>query len=50
MQGSLTPEELGRDLRHGYGPHLKRRRSIIGLCFFSCAVLSTVALYQIGIL
>ncbi len=50
MQSRLNPEELGRDLRQGYGPFLKRRRSIIGLSFFSCAVLGTVALYQIGIL
>ena len=50
MWSQLSPEELGRDLRHGYGPFLKRRRNIIGLCFFSCAVLGTVALYQIGIL
>lgn len=46
----LTPEELSRDLRHGQGLFLKRRRTIIGLSFFSCAVLGTVALYQIGIL
>jgi len=50
MQRQLSPEELGRDLRHGYGPFLKRRRSIVGLSFFSCAILGTVALYQIGIL
>jgi len=29
---------------------MKRRRGIIGLAFFSCAVLGTVALYQIGII
>jgi hypothetical protein len=50
MQRPLTPEELSRDLRHGYGPFLKRRRGIVGLSFFSCAVLGTVALYQIGII
>ncbi len=50
MQNRLSPEELGRDLRHGYGPFLKRRRGIVGLSFFSCAILGAVALYQIGIL
>lgn len=50
MQTRITAEELSRDLRYGGGPHLKRRRAIIGLCFFSCAALGAVALYQIGIL
>jgi hypothetical protein len=50
MWSHLSPEELSRDLRHGYGPFLKRRRTIIGLSFFSCAVLGTVALYQIGVI
>lgn len=50
MARRLTPEELSLDLRHGDSPHLKRRRAIIGLSFFSCAALGAVALYQIGIL
>ncbi len=50
MLKSITPDELGRELRQGYSPFLKRRRGIIGLCFFSCGVLGAVALYQIGIL
>lgn len=50
MLDSVAPDELGRELRQGYGPFLKRRRGIIGLCFFSCGVLGAVALYQIGIL
>lgn len=50
MPSPLTPEELGRDLRGGYSPALKRRRGVIGLSFFSCAVLGTVALYQIGLI
>ena len=50
MQRQLSPEELGRELRQGYSPVLKRRRSIIGLSFFSCAVLGTIALYQIGVI
>jgi len=45
-----TTVEIGRDLRHGSSPFLKRRRSIIGLALFSCAVLGAVALYQVGIL
>jgi hypothetical protein len=49
MPKSMTPDELGRELRQGYTPFLKRRRGIIGLCFFSCGVLAAVALYQIGI-
>jgi hypothetical protein len=44
------PIEVGRELRHGSTPFLKRRRGIIGLAFFSCAVLGVVALYQVGIL
>jgi uncharacterized membrane protein len=44
------PIELGQELRHGSSPFLKRRRSIIGLMFFSCAALGAVALYQVGIL
>ena len=50
MLNRITPEELGRELRQGYSPFLKRRRGIIGLCFFSCGVLGAIALYQIGIL
>ncbi len=50
MQIRSAPEELGRELRQGHSPFLKRRRGIIGLSFFSCAVLGAVALYQIGIL
>ena len=50
MRKSITPDELSRELRQGYSPFLKRRRGIIGLCFFSCGVLGAVALYQIGIL
>jgi hypothetical protein len=50
MQRPLTPEELGRELRQSGGSALRRRRSIIGLTFFSCAVLGAVALYQIGLI
>ena len=50
MQIRSAPEELGRELRQGHSPFLKRRRGIVGLSFFSCAVLGAVALYQIGIL
>lgn len=42
MLNSIAPGELGRELRHRYIPLLKRRRGIIGLCFFSCGVLSTL--------
>ena len=49
MQTPLSPDELGRNLRQGYSPSLKRRRGIIGLSFFSCAALGAVALYQIGL-
>ena len=44
------PVEIGRELRLGSNPFLKRRRSVVGLALFSCAVLGVVALYQIGIL
>lgn len=50
MPLQLPPEELGRELRQGYTPFLKRRRGIIGLSLFSCGVLGAVALYQTGIL
>jgi hypothetical protein len=50
MRKRLNPEELGRDLRQSHGPFMKRRRGIVGLAFFSCAVLGTIALYQIGVL
>jgi hypothetical protein len=50
MRSHLTPEQLGRQLRQGQSPFLKRRRGIVGLCFFSCGVLGAIALYQIGIL
>ncbi len=50
MKRSVTPEELGLELRESSKPFLRRRRGIIGLCFVSCAALGAVALYQIGIL
>lgn len=50
MWSQLSPDDLSRELRYGYGPFLRRRRSIIGLSFFSCAVLGTIALYQIGVI
>ncbi len=46
---SLTPNQLGQDLREGSSEFLKRRRGIVGLSLFSCSVLGAVALYQIGI-
>jgi uncharacterized membrane protein len=45
-----SPAELGRELREGTSPFLKRRRGILGLTLFSSAVLAGVALYQTGIL
>jgi uncharacterized membrane protein len=44
------PVEIGRDLRLGSNPFLRRRRSVVGLALFSCAVLGVVALYQVGII
>jgi uncharacterized membrane protein len=44
------PVDIPRNCHQSANPHLKRRRGIIGLAFFSCAVLGAVALYQIGIL
>lgn len=49
MQNELTPGQLGRELRSGSSRFLKRRRNIVGLAFFSSAVLGGIALYQIGI-
>ena len=42
--------QLGRELRGGSSRFLKRRRNIVGLAFFSSAVLGGIALYQMGIL
>ena len=42
--------ELGRELREGSNAFLKGRRRILGLTFFSSALLAGVALYQTGIL
>jgi hypothetical protein len=50
MQNELTPGTLGDELRYGSSRFLKRRRNIVGLAFFSSAVLGGVALYQMGIL
>ena len=50
MNRALNSDLLGRDLRTGSSPFLKRRRNIIRLAFFSSAALAGIALYQIGIL
>jgi hypothetical protein len=50
MNGDLSPDQLGRELRTGSGPFLKQRRNILGLSLFSSAVLGGIALYQMGIL
>ncbi|MEO7143474.1 MAG: vitamin K epoxide reductase family protein [Bryobacteraceae bacterium] len=50
MAGHSTPGQLGRELRQGSGEYLRRRRGIVGLNLFSCAVLGGIALYQTGIL
>ncbi len=50
MRNQLTPGELGRELREGSSVFLKRRRNIVGLSFFSSAVLGCIGLYQMGIL
>ncbi len=49
MQNQLSPGLLGCELRRGSSPFLKRRRSIVGLAFFSSAVLGSIALYQMGV-
>jgi hypothetical protein len=50
MQNEMSPEKLGHELRSGSSQFLKRRRNIIGLAFFSSAVLGGIGLYQTGIL
>ena len=47
---AATPIELGRELRGGSSAYLKRRRGILGLTFFTSAILAGIALYQTGIL
>jgi hypothetical protein len=50
MLTELTPGELGEDLREGSSKFLNFRRAVVGLSFFSGAVMGGIALYQIGIL
>lgn len=50
MKNELSSGQLGYELRCGSSRFLKRRRNILGLAFFSSAVLGGVALYQMGIL
>ena len=45
-----SPAELGRELRQGSSPFLRRRRGVLGLTLFSSLALAGVALYQTGIL
>jgi uncharacterized membrane protein len=50
MLTDLSPAELSSDLREGSSKFLNFRRIILGLSFFSGAVMGGIALYQIGIL
>lgn len=50
MLTDLSPAELSSDLREGSSKFLNYRRAIVGLSFFSGAVMGGIALYQIGIL
>jgi len=50
MQDEVNPDKSGRELRCGSSLFLKRRRNITGLSLLSSAVLSGIALYQMGIL
>ena len=47
---AIISTELGRELREGSSPYLKRRRGVLGLAFFTSALLAGIALYQTGIL
>lgn len=46
----MTPEELGRALREGDEPFLKRRRWVVGLALYNIVAMGAISLYQIGIL
>ena len=50
MNEDLNADRLGRELRTGSSPFLKRRRNVMGLALFSSAALAGIALYQMGIL
>lgn len=50
MPAELSPAELSSDLREGSSTFLNFRRAIVGLSFFSGAIMGGIALYQIGIL
>ena len=45
----MRPEELSAQLRHGAGPHLARRRGVVGLSLAAAASMGLIALYQTGI-
>ncbi len=46
----MNPEQLRRELQHGEGDDLRRRRAIIGVSLVGMASMVTVSLLQTGIL
>jgi uncharacterized membrane protein len=46
----VNAAELGRDLREGTEPFLRKRRAVVGLSLVSAGSMGLIALYQMGIL
>ncbi len=46
----MKPEELSRELRHGTGGFLRRRRQVAALLLRAMVPMGVVALYQLGII
>jgi len=46
----MTPRELSKELRHGSGGFLTRRRAVVALSLANVASMGLIALYQVGII
>jgi len=50
MRPAITHQELSRQLRHGVGPFLGRRRAVVGASLAAMGSLGVIALFQMGII
>jgi uncharacterized membrane protein len=48
--GIMKPEQLSHELRRASGPHLKRRRGVVGLSLAAAGSMGVISLYQMGII
>lgn len=46
----VSPATLSRQLRHGRGPFVARRRAVVGLALLGAEAMQVIALYQTGII